>query len=79
VEKGEDAAVMEQINVVEAARAELNKGRTLMLYGMRKAMTSDQWARFTRLHQAALQQQQQQQPQPPSPQPSSPGPERPKQ
>jgi len=78
VEKGEDAAVMEQINVVEAARAELNKGRTLMLYGMRKAMTRDQWVKFTALHQAALQQQQQQ-PQPPSPQPASPGPERPKQ
>ena len=80
VEKGEDAAVMEQINVVEAARAELNKGRTLMLYGMRKVMTGDQWAKFTALHQDALQQQQQQtQSQPPSPQPASPGPERPKQ
>jgi Spy/CpxP family protein refolding chaperone len=79
VEKGEDAAVMEQINVVEAARAELNKGRTLMLYGMRKAMTRDQWVKFTALHQAALQQQQQQQqPQPPAASPS-PAPERPKQ
>ena len=75
VEKGEDAAVMEQINVVEAARADLNKGRTLMLYGMRKAMTGDQWAKFTRLHQAAMQQQQQ----PPPATPPSPGPERPKQ
>jgi Spy/CpxP family protein refolding chaperone len=78
VERGEDAAVMEQINVVEAARAELNKGRTLMLYGMRKAMTRDQWVKFTALHQAAMQQQlQQQQPQQ-LPPPSSPGPERPK-
>lgn len=75
VEKGEDAAVMEQINVVEAARADLNKGRTLMLYGMRKTMTRDQWGKFTALHQAALQQQQQQPP-PASP---SPAPERPKQ
>jgi Spy/CpxP family protein refolding chaperone len=74
VEKSEDSAVMEQINVVEAARAELNKGRTLMLYGMRKVMTRDQWGKFTALHQAALQQQQQQQSPPPSP-----GPERPKQ
>ena len=72
VEKGEDSAVMEQINVVEAARAELNKGRTLMLYGMRKVMTRDQWVKFTALHQAAMQQQ-------PPPPPSSPGPERPKQ
>jgi Spy/CpxP family protein refolding chaperone len=74
VEKGEDSAVMEQINVVEAARAELNKGRTLMLYGMRKVMTAYQWGKFTALHQAALKQQQQQQSPPPSP-----GPERPKQ
>jgi Spy/CpxP family protein refolding chaperone len=78
VERGEDAAVMDQINVVEAARAELNKGRTLMLYGMRKVMTGNQWAKFTALHQAATQQQQQQQQQQPPP-PSSPGPERPKQ
>jgi Spy/CpxP family protein refolding chaperone len=77
VEKGEDTAVMEQINVVEAARADLNKGRTLMLYSMRKAMTSDQWVKFTRLHQAAMQQQQQQ-PQPPSPASPAPAPERPK-
>jgi Spy/CpxP family protein refolding chaperone len=77
VEKGEDAAVIEQINVVEAARAELNKGRNLMLYGMRKAMTHDQWLKFTVLHQAAIQQQQQQSP-PQSP-PATPGPERPKQ
>jgi len=68
VERGEDAAVIEQINVVEAARAELNKGRNLMLYGMRKAMTRDQWLKFTALHQAAMQQ----------PTPPSPGPERPK-
>lgn len=73
VELGEDAAVMKQITVVEAARAELNKGRTLMLYGMRKVMTRDQWVKFTALHEAAMQQQK------PSPPPPSPGPERPKQ
>lgn len=71
VELGEDAAVMKQINVVEAARAELNKGRTLMLYAMRKVMVRDQWVKFTALHEAAMQQQK------PSP-PPSPGPERPK-
>jgi Spy/CpxP family protein refolding chaperone len=76
VERGEDSAVIEQINVVEAARAELNKGRNLMLYGMRKVMTRDQWVKFTALHQAAMQQQQQ--PPPQSPPPSA-GPERPKQ
>ena len=43
---------MEQIDVVEAARAALNKGRSKMLVNMRRALTSDQWARFTALHQA---------------------------
>src|SRR5678815_2266761 len=34
VERGDDIVVMEQINLVEAARADLNKSRALMLYGM---------------------------------------------
>jgi Spy/CpxP family protein refolding chaperone len=55
VERGDDTIVMEQINVVEAARADLNKSRAVMLYGMRKVMTRDQWAKFTALHQAAMQ------------------------
>ena len=53
VERGDDNQVMEQVNLVEAARADLNKTRTLMLLGMRKVLTRDQWARFTALHQAA--------------------------
>ena len=65
VERGDDIVVMEQINVVEAARADLNKSRALMLYGMRKVMTRDQWLKFTALHQAAMQ-------------PPPPAPERPK-
>lgn len=52
VERGDDSQVMEQVNLVEAARADLNKTRTLMLLGMRKVLTRDQWARFTALHQA---------------------------
>jgi Spy/CpxP family protein refolding chaperone len=52
VERGEDAAVMEQVARVETARAELNKSRTLMLLKMRKALTADQWAKFTAIHQA---------------------------
>lgn len=52
VERGDDNQVMEQVNLVEAARADLNKTRTLMLLGMRKVLTRDQWARFTALHQA---------------------------
>lgn len=53
IERGDDSAVMEQVNVVETARAELNKTRTLMLLDMRKVLTRDQWAKFTALHQAA--------------------------
>jgi Spy/CpxP family protein refolding chaperone len=53
VEKGDDGAVMEQVGRVEIARAELNKSRTMMLLRMRKALTTDQWAKFTALHQAA--------------------------
>ena len=54
VERGDDKEVMEQVNLVEAARADLNKTRTLMLLGMRKVLTRDQWAKFTALHQASL-------------------------
>jgi Spy/CpxP family protein refolding chaperone len=53
IERGDDREVMEQVNVVEATRADLNKTRTIMLLGMRKVLTSDQWAKFTALHQAA--------------------------
>ena len=52
IEKGDEAA-MQQINVVEAARAELNKARALMLWNMRQVLTRDQWAKFTALQQAA--------------------------
>jgi len=53
VEKGDDGAVMEQVGRVETARAELNKSRTMMLLRMRRVLTTDQWAKFTALHQAA--------------------------
>jgi Spy/CpxP family protein refolding chaperone len=53
VENGDDGAVMEQVARVEAARAELNKSRTMMLLRMRRALTKDQWAKFTALQQAA--------------------------
>lgn len=53
VENGDDGAVMEQVARVEAARAELNKSRTMMLLRMRRALTQDQWAKFTALQQAA--------------------------
>ena len=53
VEQGDDGGVMEQVGRVEMARAELNKSRTMMLLRMRRALTTDQWAKFTALHQAA--------------------------
>jgi Spy/CpxP family protein refolding chaperone len=49
VESGDDASVLEYVGIVEAARAELNKTRTVMLLRMRRSLTTDQWARFTAL------------------------------
>jgi Spy/CpxP family protein refolding chaperone len=53
VERGGDQAVMEHLNHVEIARADLNKARYMMLLRMRKVLTTNQWAKFTALHQAA--------------------------
>jgi Spy/CpxP family protein refolding chaperone len=52
IERGDQTA-MEQINIVEAARAELNKSRARMLFNMRQLLTRTQWAKFTALQQAA--------------------------
>ena len=52
VESGDDTAVLGQVDVVEAARAELSKTRTLMLLRMRRSLTADQWAKFTALAQS---------------------------
>ena len=49
VEKGDDASVMQFMETVEAARADLNKTRTMMLLRMRRSLTADQWAKFTAL------------------------------
>lgn len=57
VERGDDNAVMQQVAVVEATRAELNKARTIMLLRMRRSLTADQWAKFTALHERARPQQ----------------------
>ena len=51
VERGDDATVMEQVSAVELSRAELNKTRTIMLLRMRRSLTTDQWAKFTALHE----------------------------
>jgi Spy/CpxP family protein refolding chaperone len=55
VEKADDATVMAQVTVLEAARAEVSKSRTMMLLRMRRSLTTDQWAKFTALHEAAAQ------------------------
>ena len=49
VESGDDASVLEYVGIVETARAELNKTRTVMLLRMRRSLTTDQWAKFTAL------------------------------
>lgn len=49
VESGDDASVLEHVGIVEAARGELNKARTVMLLRMRRSLTADQWAMFTAL------------------------------
>ena len=55
VEKADDATVMAQVVTVETARAEVNKARTMMLLRMRRSLTTDQWAKFTALHEASTQ------------------------
>jgi len=47
VERASDATVMEQLDAIEGARAELNKTRTMMLLRMRRSLTTDQWAKLT--------------------------------
>jgi Spy/CpxP family protein refolding chaperone len=49
VETGDDASVLDYVEIVETARAELNKTRTMMLLRMRRSLTADQWAKFTAL------------------------------
>jgi Spy/CpxP family protein refolding chaperone len=53
VERGDDGSVMDQVERVEAARAELNKSHTMMMLRMRRVLTTDQWAKFNAMHQAA--------------------------
>jgi hypothetical protein len=48
-----DQSAMEQINVVEMARMELNKTRAQMLWNMRKVLTEQQYVKLTALQAAA--------------------------
>lgn len=45
-----DEAVIEYVEIVEGARAQLNKSRTLMLLRMRRVLTSDQHVMLTALN-----------------------------
>ncbi len=51
VEASDDAQVMAQVGVVEAARSELNKSRTMMLLRMRRVLTPEQRVQFVMLQQ----------------------------
>ncbi len=51
VEASDDAQVMAQVGVVEAARSELNKSRTMMLLRMRRVLTPEQRVMFVMLQQ----------------------------
>jgi Spy/CpxP family protein refolding chaperone len=46
VQRGDDAAVMAQLDRVETARGELSKTRTKMLLKMRRVLTTDQWVKL---------------------------------
>ena len=52
VQRGDDAAVMAQVDQVEAARGALFKARTKMLLKMRRVLTTDQWIKLGALEKA---------------------------
>jgi Spy/CpxP family protein refolding chaperone len=52
VQRGDDAAVMAQMDRVSAARGELFKARTKMLLKMRLVLTTDQWIKLGALEKA---------------------------
>jgi Spy/CpxP family protein refolding chaperone len=60
VERGDDPSVMDQVDRVENARAELNKSRTMMLLKMRRTLTTDQWIKLGALQHAAEKERQKQ-------------------
>lgn len=47
VAKGDHAQTLVQVDVVESARAALNKSRALQLVNMRRVLTADQHAKLT--------------------------------
>jgi len=55
MQRGNYSSVMEQVDHLEAARANLNRTRTMMLVNMRRLLTTDQWVKLDAMHQAAEQ------------------------
>jgi len=53
MERGNYSAVMEKVDHLEAARANLNRSRSMMLVNMRKLLTTDQWIKLDAMHTAA--------------------------
>jgi Spy/CpxP family protein refolding chaperone len=53
LERGDDGSVMDQVERVEAARAELNKSHTMMMLKMKRVLTPEQWTKFNAMHQTA--------------------------
>jgi len=53
MQRGNYSSVMEQVDHLEASRANLNRTRTMMLVNMRKLLTTDQWVKLDAMHQAA--------------------------
>lgn len=52
IESSDDSQVMAQVTVVESARSEINKSRTMMLLRMRRVLTPDQRIKFVTLQDA---------------------------
>lgn len=52
VASASEKVVIEQINTVVNARAELNRSNSIMLYRMRRVLTPDQWTRLGALKQS---------------------------
>ena len=44
--------VMDKVDHLESARANLNRTRTMMLVNMRKLLTTEQWIKLDAMHQA---------------------------
>jgi hypothetical protein len=55
MERENYTSIMEKVDHLEAARASLNRTRTMMLVNMRRLLTTEQWIKLDALYQAAEQ------------------------